>query len=243
MTWTVSDLIEKTPELHPDLFPGAGRNEVQTLTLQGSPSSGTWIPSFQGTPTAALGITASAATVQSAFEAVLGLNFSATGGSINTTPVAVEFIRDYKATDVPLITINNTGLNGGSSPQVVAAESVKGMSELDRLVTIHLADAVLRVGNLAPAIQDTAARAWVIHALYRAAITARLADPAKGTHDAGETSWEWTSWQFNEAARIRDEALAEYSGYFQSTPSGMAVAQNKACGVTTPIDIRKLKIF
>lgn len=93
------------------------RNEKQTLTLYGSPTGGNFQLEFSGQTTGNIAYNASAATIQTALEALSNIapgDVDVTGGSLPGTPVVVEFQGAYAATKVPSLRVLATGLTGGS---------------------------------------------------------------------------------------------------------------------------------
>jgi len=99
----------------------AGTNEVQQISISGSPGAGTFALEYAGEQTALLDYNATASEVEAALEALSTVgtgNVSCTGGVLPGTPVDVEFIGALGAASLALIVAP-----GGSS-----AESVKGGS-------------------------------------------------------------------------------------------------------------------
>lgn len=106
-------------------------DEIQTLTMSGGPTGGTFTLTFGGQTTTGIAYNASAATVQSALQALSSIgsgNVTCTGGPINTTPVVVEFTSTLGFTNQATITANSTGLTGGSSPTVNVAVTQNGQA-------------------------------------------------------------------------------------------------------------------
>jgi hypothetical protein len=96
---------------------------VQTITIGGSPTGGTFILGYQGQITGDIAYNASAATVQAALRALStigGTNVTCTGGALPGTPVTCTFAGTLVNQTVPLITSNISGLTGGSPTIAVA---------------------------------------------------------------------------------------------------------------------------
>jgi hypothetical protein len=94
---------------------GTGNNEVQEIDLLMLPTGGTFTVTYSGQTTSALAYNASAATVQTALEALSNLSsgdVSCTGGDLPGTNVAVEFTGTLELTDVAEMTINPASLTG-----------------------------------------------------------------------------------------------------------------------------------
>lgn len=112
------------------LVPTVGiRDEVQTLTMTGTPTGGTFTLKFGGAETAPIAFNASAATVEAALELLpnIGVNLTSSGGPFPGTPVVITFATGQVGdTDVPLMTIGTNALTGGTSPTVTSVETTKG---------------------------------------------------------------------------------------------------------------------
>ncbi len=121
----------------------AGANEVQTVSISGTPTGGTFTLSFAGGTTAPIAFNATASAVVSALQAVPQIsatgntNVSATGGPLPGTGVVVTFQGDWAAYDVPAMTATSGGLTGGSSPTASVAITTPGRNS-SRYVTIDL---------------------------------------------------------------------------------------------------------
>lgn len=103
-----------------------GTNAVQSVTLVGSPTGGTFTLSFAGQTTAAIAFNAGASAVQSALTA---LNVVGQAGVTVTGsgPWMVTFVGPLATTPVPMMASDSTGLTGGSSPLAVVAVVTEGV--------------------------------------------------------------------------------------------------------------------
>jgi flagellar hook protein FlgE len=104
-------------------------DEVQTISITGLPTGGTFTLTFNGETTSALDFDASAAEIQSALEALSTIgasNVACAGGDLPGTPVTVTFQGSLAGTDVALISIDDSGLTGGTTPTGSVAETTKG---------------------------------------------------------------------------------------------------------------------
>lgn len=101
----------------------AKRNEVQTLTIGGSPTGGTFtIVTTDGLSTGNLAYNANAATIQAALDALIGAgNVAVTG----TGPFTFTFGGEYGNRNVGLLT-TTAALTGGSSPTATIAKTTPG---------------------------------------------------------------------------------------------------------------------
>lgn len=103
-------------------------NELQTLSITGSPTGGSFTLTFSGQTTAAIAYNATAAAVQSALEALSNIavgDVLCAGGALPGSPVTITFKGAYANTDVAAITATSS-LTGGSTPAVVITETTKG---------------------------------------------------------------------------------------------------------------------
>lgn len=108
-----------------------GANEVQTITVTGTPTGGTFTLTYSGQTTANIVYNAAAAAVQSALEALSNLavgDVVCAGGALPGTPVTATFQGDLAGVNVPQMTANSTGLTGGTSPTVTVTTTTEGGS-------------------------------------------------------------------------------------------------------------------
>lgn len=101
-------------------------NEVQTATITGSPTGGTFTLTFSGQTTAAIAYNATAAQVQTALEALSNVN----PGDVTVTgnaggPYTITFGGQYLGDNVPSITAT-ASLTGGTTPGVTMATTTAG---------------------------------------------------------------------------------------------------------------------
>jgi hypothetical protein len=119
-----------------------GSNEVQTLTLgTGGTLGGTYTLTFAGVTTSALAFSASAATVQTAMEALasIGVNNVAVTGTTPTTAGGVltfTFRNALGKQNVIALTVDATSLTG-TSPTAVIATGTAGSGTTNEIQTIY----------------------------------------------------------------------------------------------------------
>lgn len=104
------------------------QNEVQTLSITGSPTGGTFTITYSGQTTAAIAYNASAAAVQAALEALSNIavgDVTCAGGTLPGTAVTITFTGALANIDVDLITATSS-LTGGTAPAIVRTETTKG---------------------------------------------------------------------------------------------------------------------
>jgi hypothetical protein len=105
-----------------------GTDEVQTLTITGTPAGGSFTITYAGQTTAAIAFNASAANVVSALELLSGIGsggVTATGGALPGTPVVITFKKSLGAKDVALMTTTDS-LTGGTAPASAIVETTPG---------------------------------------------------------------------------------------------------------------------
>lgn len=106
-------------------------SEVQTVTVTGTPTGGTYTLTWSGQTTAGIPFNASAAQVKAALEALSNVNVgdvAVTGGPHPGTPVVVTFTGQYLGDDQAQMTASATGLTGGTSPAVNVTTTTAGGS-------------------------------------------------------------------------------------------------------------------
>jgi len=106
------------------------QDEIQTVTITGTPTGGTFTLTFDGEETAAIAYDANAAAVQSALEALSNIGSGGVvcaGGALPGTPVTVTFSgAAFTDSDVPLLVANGALLTGGTDPAVSVVETQEG---------------------------------------------------------------------------------------------------------------------
>lgn len=106
----------------------AANDEVQTVTITGTPTGGTFTLTFNGETTATIAYNASAANVKTALDALNGIDaVTCGGGALPGTPVTVTFSGDA-VDDMAhnLMTADGTGLTGGTTPAVAVTRTTPG---------------------------------------------------------------------------------------------------------------------
>jgi hypothetical protein len=118
-------------QLDTALLTGTGGlvNEVQVVTVNGTPDGGTFTISFNGYTTGDLAHNAAASAVQTALRALTSIastNVAVTGS--NGGPYTVTFQGALAGTNVPKMTADGTDLTGGTSPTVTVSVTTQGES-------------------------------------------------------------------------------------------------------------------
>lgn len=107
-----------------------GINEVQTVTISGTPTGGAFKLTYKGQTTADIAYNAAAAAVDAALEALstIGVgNVAVTGGPGPGTPYVVTFGGALAGQNVTDITATHT-FTGGTTPGVTIANTTPGVS-------------------------------------------------------------------------------------------------------------------
>lgn len=102
-----------------------GRNEIQTATITGTPTGGTFTLTYNGATTAAIAYNAAASAVESALRALSTIDDCNVSGSAGG-PYSVEFTGNLAKQDLAAMTADGSSLTGGSSPGVTIATSQAG---------------------------------------------------------------------------------------------------------------------
>lgn len=120
-----------------------GTNEIQSVTITGTPSGGNFVLSFGGQNTGTIAHNATAADVEVALEALSTIGNGNVRVSGTNPNLVVEFIEDLRGTNVALLVLQTNSLSGGSSPSVAIATTQVGVPEAD----LTLADGTIVKGG------------------------------------------------------------------------------------------------
>jgi hypothetical protein len=105
-----------------------GASEVQRITVNGTPTGGTFTLTFRGQTTTAIARNATAAAVQAALEALSTIgagNVVGSGGPLPTTPVDIAFAGTLALQNVPTL-IAAHALTGGTAMGVTVVATTPG---------------------------------------------------------------------------------------------------------------------
>ena len=109
--------------------PTTGVNAVQTLSVTGSPTGGSFTLTFGGKTTAAIAFNAAASDVQAALQALSSIgagNVTCTGGPLPGSNVVVTFSNSLAGQ--PQNTITHTdSFTGGATPAASVASTTSGV--------------------------------------------------------------------------------------------------------------------
>lgn len=109
---------------------GGGTNEVQTVTITGAPTGGTFTLTFRGATTAPLAYNASVAQVQAALEALGSIEAGGVlvaGGPLPGTAITVTFQNQLAGWNVPQMTAAHN-FTGGTTPNVAVTTTTPGVA-------------------------------------------------------------------------------------------------------------------
>lgn len=106
-----------------------GTDEVQTATITGTPTGGTFQLSYGGVASASIAYNAASATVQTALEGIstIGAGNITVSGSAGG-PYTITFKNALGGGDVSLLTLSTNALTGGTTPSVNIVETTPGVA-------------------------------------------------------------------------------------------------------------------
>lgn len=110
---------------------GSNVNAVQTVTITGTPTGGTFTLSYGGVTSAGIAYNANAAAVQAALVAMSSIgagNVVVGGGALPGSAVTVTFQGALAAQPIALMTASGAGLTGGASPAVTPTTTTPGQT-------------------------------------------------------------------------------------------------------------------
>lgn len=149
-----------------------GVSEQQTITVTGTPTSGTFTLTYDGATTANIAYNASAANVVSALELLPNIGpggVTATGGALPGTPVVVTFAGNLANQNVSQMTAAHA-FGGGTTP-AIAITTTRAGSNLDAGILVAKRGMILKKGTdttkLVPWVGGTDASTLIIGVLAR----------------------------------------------------------------------------
>lgn len=117
----------------------AAANDVQLVTINGTPSGGTFTLSFGGQTTSNLAYNATASAVQTAVQAMSSVGSgNATVSGANGGPYTITFNGSLASAPQTLITASGSGLTGGTSPTVTVSHSTTGATAVNEQQTVTI---------------------------------------------------------------------------------------------------------
>jgi hypothetical protein len=129
LTYSITNTAKQFFDRDVAVVTQARYDELQTITVTGSPTGGTFTLTFGGNTTTGIAYNAAASAVQSALEALasIGAGNVLVSGS-NGGPWSVDFTGTLGYASQSLMTKDASGLTGGTSPDVAIAEAKAGSS-------------------------------------------------------------------------------------------------------------------
>jgi len=127
LTYSISNAAKQFFDRDVAVVTQARYDELQSITVTGTPTGGTFVLRFGGQNTSAIAYNASASAVQTALQALSSIgsgNALVTGA--NGGPWTVDFTGTLGYASQALITLQTNSLTGGSSPSVAIAEVQAG---------------------------------------------------------------------------------------------------------------------
>jgi hypothetical protein len=115
---------------------GSPVNKVQTLTITGAPTGGTFKLAYKSVSTATIAYNATSAAVQAALEALSTIgsgNVVCAGGPLPASPVTITFQGLLAGSNLPLVTVNSAAFTAGTTPAATVAETTPGSGLYDPL--------------------------------------------------------------------------------------------------------------
>jgi hypothetical protein len=112
------------------LSSGTAANEVQTVTITGTPTGGTFSLTFNGQTASAIAYNAIASAVQTALQALSNIgsgNVTVTGGPGPATPYVVTFVGSLAGTNVAAMTAAGS-FTGGTTPAIAVTTTTPGVA-------------------------------------------------------------------------------------------------------------------
>lgn len=106
-----------------------GVNEVQTVTVTGSPGGGTFTLKYRGQETGTINYNGAASAVQTALRALSNVGSSSvTVTGSNGGPYAVTFGGPLGNTDVFMLQLGTNAMTGGTTPSITVAQTTQGVN-------------------------------------------------------------------------------------------------------------------
>jgi len=123
-------------------------NEVQRITITGTPTGGDFTIEYDGQVTAAILYNADIAAIKTALELLSNIDqVACTGGPLPGTPINIEFQTTLAAKDVELMIADGSGLTGGTSPDAAITQETQGVAAVNEKQTITLTDSTTPSGG------------------------------------------------------------------------------------------------
>lgn len=125
-----------------------GVSEVQTVTITGTPTGGTFTLTYEGDTTAAIAYNAAAAAVQAALELLPSIGTGGVvgaGGALPGTPVTITFAGKLAKRNVSQLTAAGS-FTGGTTPAIAVTTTTPG-SAVDANILVAKRGLILKKGG------------------------------------------------------------------------------------------------
>lgn len=129
LTYSITNTAKQFLDWNTPVVVQARYDEIQSVTITGSPTGGTFVLRFGGQNTSALNWNCTAAQMQTALQNLSSVgpgNALVTGGPGPGTAFTVEFTSALGYASQAPITLQTNSLTGGTSPNVAIAETQAG---------------------------------------------------------------------------------------------------------------------
>lgn len=215
-----------------DVVNAVGTNEVQTITITGTPTGGTFTLAYDGDSTGNIAYNATAAAVRTALAALDGLSedsIAVTGGPGPGTPYVVTFVGPLGGQDVALLT-GTDAFTGGTSPDMTIAVTTPGatggpsplLTAIDSKDHLHL-----QLTTIAPPTDVCGAQA-----VGSEATGATEVEGAAATLTPDNSYAPWDLADANDGTFTASPGTAWSTGSYVLTESGQKIHWNATTWVT-----------
>lgn len=133
-----------------------GINEVQAVTITGTPTGGTFTLTLDGATTAAIAFNAAAAAVAAAVAALPNVgtgNVAGGGGALPGSPVTLTFQGDLAKRNISQLTAA-AAFTGGASPAIAVTTTTPGSSIESNILRAHRGLILMGADSNADSVND-----------------------------------------------------------------------------------------
>lgn len=166
------------------VYGSGGTNEVQRITITGTPTGGNFRLAFRGYTTNTIAYNASFATIVAALEALPSIgtgNVTGSGGPLPGSFVAITFTAALGSSNVEQMTVASSALTGGTTPAVAVTTTTAGVGVDPGAVT-----AVWETSGTNRTIRQAQIGIELPNATYRAYVRAK------------DSSGLWSEWRWQQ---------------------------------------------
>lgn len=164
------------------IFEGNYTDEVQTLSITGTPTGGTFTITYDGQTTAALDFDATATEVKNALEALTNIGvgqITCTGGALPGASIVITFGGNLANTNVSLMTTTDS-LTGGTTPASAIVATTQGGTALESIIDSRLNAALGSGAQLASWVLPSDALGNVVYGLVLNGTAYQIDSPVDG---------------------------------------------------------------